>query len=258
MYFAKNSNENKYNNGVKMKGILHFFVVAVITISIIHCGSKDQKKSKETATETTTVSKSDKNDYFDYGTIKGNTYINDFFGIELEYPKEWFVQSKATLDHLSKVGSELVAGDNNNLEKMIKASEINSANLLMVSQHELGATVASNPNIIIVVENTKNLPGIKTGKEYLFHAVKLLKASQLNFKYFNEDFDKKVINGNDFYTLSYGIDASASINSSEDAVVNQFYYTTVKKGFSISIILTYNTEPERKILLSMLDGLKVK
>ena len=56
---------------------------------------------------------------FDYGHIEDNKYLNSFFGLELTIPDSWIVQTKEQTENLSKVGRDLVAGDDKNLKAVI-------------------------------------------------------------------------------------------------------------------------------------------
>jgi hypothetical protein len=108
---------------------------------------------------------------FDYGHIENSKYINSYFDFEITIPTDWIVQSKEQMDNLSKTGAELVAGDDSKLKAVVKASEINTANLLAVYQYERGSAVEYNPSFMLVAENIINAPGIKTGSDYLFQTM---------------------------------------------------------------------------------------
>jgi len=156
-----------------MKINLNFIRITLLTVLTLSC-SPNGKPIK-----------------FDYGKIENNKYINSFFGFEMELPPNWVVQTKEQMENLSKMGKELVAGDDENMKAVINASEINSANLLAVFKYEVGAVVDYNPNLMLVAENLKNTPGIKTGSDYLFQSRRFLKQSQIQYDYIDEEFQKK-------------------------------------------------------------------
>jgi hypothetical protein len=131
----------------------------------------------------------------------------------------------------------------------LKASEVNTANLLSVSQYERGSAVEYNPSIVLIAENIKNSPGIKNGKDYLFHARKLLEQSQLQYNYLDKEFEKEVVNGMDFYQLN------AEINYG-DLTIKQVYYSTILKGFSFNVIISFTTEEQKSDLLKCFNTIK--
>lgn len=90
---------------------------------------------------------------FDYGNIEQNIYMNKYFGVEMVLPQDWVVQSREQIDHIMKTGKNLVAGDDAKMKAVIKASEVNSANLLTVYKYEIGSAVDYNPSMAMMAEN---------------------------------------------------------------------------------------------------------
>jgi hypothetical protein len=146
------------------------------------------------------------------------------------------------------MGKDLVAGEDKNLESVIKASEINSANLLAVFQYELGSAVEYNPNIMIVAENVTNAPGIKNGSDYLFQSRRFLKQSQIQYDYLSEEFDNEMINGTEFYKM----DAHMNYMGLE---IKQVYYSTITSGFSFIVIVSYVNDDQKKVLLETINSM---
>ena len=180
-------------------------------------------------------------DDFDYGHIEDGKYVNSFFKFEITLPDGWVVQSQEQMDNLTEKGTELAFGENKFKKAVVKASLINTANLLQAFQYELGAPVDFNPNISIVAENISNTPGIKTGGDYLFHLRKMLKESLLDVEHVDENFEKETIGGRtDFYKMK------VTINYLQKA--NQIVYATISNGFSLCIVITSNDEVQQQML----------
>lgn len=180
---------------------------------------------------------------FDYGHVDNGVYQNDYFGFSIKLPEDWVVQSKEQTDNIVNKGKDLLAGDDENLKAMIKASEINVANLLAVFQYELGSAVEYNSNMAIVAENVKNAPGLKDGKDYLFQARRVILHGQFKYDYLSEEFEKEEINGMVFYKM----DAHLNYMGLE---IRQVYYSTVLKGFSLNLIISYVSDEQKSALLS--------
>lgn len=188
-------------------------------------------------------------DNFDFGKTENGSYKNDYFNMEVLFNPNWIVQDKQYMNNIMERGSDLVTGDNKNLKSLFKASQVNTAYLLAVFKHEVGAAVEFNPNFMLLAENTKNLPGIKNGKDYLFHAEKLMKQTQMSYSFEREVFEKKIGNSL-FYVLETRLDYIGEI-------ISQEYISTVKNGFTLSFIITYSTEEEKNELYEVINNVKI-
>lgn len=103
--------------------------------------------------------------------------------------------------------------------------------------------------IAIVAENIKNYPGVKDGKEYLLQLRETLEESQFKYDYLDKEFSKEVINRFDFYRMNAEIYYMGHN-------IKQAYYTTILKGFSLSIIITFINEEQKEVLLSSLKSIQ--
>lgn len=216
-----------------MKAKLNLIVLLILTVILSSCNSNKKPKN------------------FDYGHIDNNKYLNSFFKLELTLPDNWIVQTKEQTENLSEMGKELTAGDNKNLKAIIDASEINTANLLVVFQYEVGAAVDYNPGFMLVAENLKNSPGIKTGSDYLFQARKILKQSQVQYNYIDDKFKKEIISGQEFYSMNCTIDYMG-IN------IKQIYYSTIIDGFCLNVILSYESDEQKNNLDKVINSMNFK
>lgn len=212
-----------------MKNIIYLFIVTVL----LSCS--DQKKKLP--------------ENFDFGKIENGSYQNDYFDMEVLFNPNWIVQDKQAMNNLVERGSDLVTGDNKNLKSIVKASQVNTAYLLAVFKHEVGAAVEYNPSFMIVAENTKNFPGIKNGKDYLFHAKKLLKQTQMSYSFEKEVFEQK-IGKSLFHVMEAKLDYMGKI-------IIQEYISTVNRGFSLSFIISYTTEEEKNELYEVINNIKI-
>jgi len=186
---------------------------------------------------------------FDYGKVVNNKYSNRFFNIEMDVPAGWNVQDQEQREALMKQGQEAVAGDNAIMKAKLKASEVNSANLLTVYQHEVGAAVDYNANFMLVAENLKNFPSIKSGGQYLDNAKKLIKNSPANISQMDDSYTKKVINGIEFYTMNVTMNV-------QNIPIHQMYMATVKDGFALGFIYSYMTKEQKTDLENVTNSIK--
>lgn len=214
-----------------MKTKMSFIGLLILTVLTFSCNSNGKPKD------------------FDYGKVEDSKYLNSFFGFEIELPADWVVQTKEQTENIAKMGKKLVAGDDKNMKAVIKASEINSANLLAVFKYEVGAAVDYNPNFMLVAENLKNAPGIKTGSDYLFQSRKLLKQSQMQYEYIDEEFKKEVINNQEFYLMNCSINYMG-LN------IKQKYYSTIQNGFCLSAIISFIDDEQKNDLEKIINSME--
>lgn len=186
---------------------------------------------------------------FDYGKVVNNIYKNRYFDFEINLPSDWSFQTKEEMDALLTQGMEVVAGDDENLKAVMKASEIQTASLLMGFKHPRGAAVAYNPSIMLIAENITNTPGIKSGKEYLFHSKKIMKSSKVQYDEISEEFEKVTVDGVDFYLMKTKI-------SFGGIDIKQLYYSSLIKEFCVNVILSYSTEEEKEELMKSFNSFK--
>lgn len=187
---------------------------------------------------------------FDYGKAKDGLYKNSYFDLTIQYNPNWVLQSQEQVDELVDQGSELAAGDNENLKNVIKASKVTTAYLLTLFKHEVGAAVESNPSFMAIAENTKSSPGIKTGEDYLFHTKKLLAQSQIQYS-FEKDVYEKTIGDRTFHVLE------GKIQMANGGTMTQEYIVTVMNGFSLTFVATYTNEDEKGELYKIIDSIKI-
>ncbi len=197
---------------------------------------------------TMSCSQGQKSKDFDYGKIEDNVYSNAFFNFKIDIPTTWSIQNKEQINNLIEKGKKIVAGDNENLKKVLEASEINSAYLLTIFKHELGSPVDYNPSLMIIAENLKLSPGIKTGGDYLFHTRKILQQTTINYHTIDDDFKQVDLNNQEFYQMN----AHATLGG---IALTQRYYSTIKNGFSINVVISFANDEQRAELEEILKSL---
>jgi hypothetical protein len=190
----------------------------------------------------------DSSDIFDYGTSENNIYTNSYFKLKITVPPTWTIHSKGQADTIVSKGINKITHKNPSLKPVFKIKDIKDATLLMANEYKIGIPGEFNPGISIVAENIIKAPKIKTGEDYLVEVKKLLYMTNLNYKL--KRISKEKINGNVFYKLN------AEINNSS-IKIKQTYYSTITKGFGLSIIISYYTNKQKRELLKILNSLQI-
>jgi len=142
----------------------------------------------------------------------------------------------------------MLAGEDKNLNAVIKASELQSINLLVVFKHPLGAPVPYNPSIVCVAERVRHMPGIKRGKDYQFHTKKLLQSSQVDVSFPKEIFTSQ-LDGKNFDVMPLEMSFAGQI-------IRQKQYVAIMKGYALIIIASYTSPEEEAELNKILQSVR--
>ena len=186
-------------------------------------------------------------DEIDFGTLSNSVYRNEYFGFSVTLPKDWSVQDQQAQRRLMKKGAQLVAGDDQNLKAMVKASELQTVNLFAVFEHPVGSPVAYNPSIMAMAEIVRELPGIKRGKDYLFQARQVLEAGQIQVS-FPKDYYSERLGGIEFDVMELEI-------SVRGKTIKQKYYATIQKGYALCFIVSFTNDDEAASLQRILNSI---
>lgn len=183
-----------------------------------------------------------------YGSITESHYQNDYFGFEIQVPEGWSVQSQAEQQALMEMGAELLAGDDEGLKNVMKASEAQTVSLFTFMKHEVGAPVTFNPSIIGLGERVASMPGIKRGEDYFFHARKLLEQGQIPYEFPQAVFSQKV--------AGFDFDVMPAEVTMVGVTIYQQYFAARIKDYMLVFILSYSNDEEFQELQSRLATLK--
>jgi len=184
----------------------------------------------------------------DSGGIDGQIYSNKYFGFSLMVPDNWYALDKNGMVAVSEEGSRMVAGDDKNLKAAVKAGEKNTVNLIMAYEHPPGKPVDFNPSIGCVAEKVSHLPGLKSGRDYLLNMKRFMRMSQVRMS-FAEEIEAVDIDGVEFDLLY----AEASVGP---MTVSQEYYTSIRKGYALSFVISYIDDEQHSNLQETLDSVR--
>ena len=184
-------------------------------------------------------------DEIDFGVIEKSVYRNAYLGFRIRLPDGWIIQDQQAQRKITEAGAKLVAGDDKNLNAMLKASEQQTVQLFGAFRHPIGAPVRFNPNIGCVAERVSHMPGITTGKDYHFHSRRMLEASQLKLS-FPREVSSERLGGKGFDVMHVEI-------SLANMVIRQKHYASIIRGYALVCVTTFNT-PEDESALNAVVG----
>ncbi len=210
-----------------MKKIITFLLFISLCMGMIGCSSK-----KEVT----------------LGSLDGEKYTNDYFGIEITVPEEWTKLDAQQQQELMNLGQEAIAGDDEKLNKQLDLAEEKVLNFMIAFKYPLDEVHTVNPSIACNAEKLSFLQGIKNGEEYLEMSKELLAKAQIPYE-FDEDIYTENLGGQQFSVLKVNIDAGA-------IKLYQKYYTKIIDGYAFNIIVTYSDEEEKEEVEEMLNSVK--
>lgn len=186
---------------------------------------------------------------FDYGRVVDNKYTNSYFDFELAIPKNWVVVTNSELDDLQEESTEIFTESDSSFKKMVNATKVSSANLLTVFQYKIGTSTHYNPCISMLVENVAKSSSMKSGSDYLQTVKLLMTKSGIAYNLENSQIKKEIIDSIEFYKFAVEVKV-------KNIKPKQYYYTTIIKGFAVSIIISYINESQEKDLLNAIKSLR--
>lgn len=210
--------------------MLKKFIFLLVTIVFLSCINETKKLPEN----------------FDFGSIENYKYINNYFNLQIRFDSIWIVQTQQQMNSIVKAGNELL-NDNDNLKDAVKASQVNSAYLFTIFKFEHGTVTKYNPSFMVIAENTKMYPDIERGRDYLFEAQKFLNQTKIDYT-FDMDIEEKNISNKNF-------DVMYAETNLMGMKIYQDYFSTVNKGFSLSFIISYSNEEEKKELYKIIKNI---
>ena len=176
----------------------------------------------------------------DSGQVVDGVYVNEYFGLTLPIPDDWFVASKDSEEHVREVGERALVGDDAVLRAAVEASQQTTFQLLTLSESEIGAAVEFNPNLVLMAERVSHVPGIKSGADLLFHTTKVLLASQLDYEVTKSPYSTQL--GDRKW------DRADFIFSVAQMTIRQGFISTKHHDFVVTMILSATTSEQMAAL----------
>lgn len=218
-------------------------MVPVLFLTMVNCSFENKSGVKEGEKIASTRERPRQNlpEGFNYGKLSDTSYVNAFFDIKLFFNPSWVIIDDSTNKVYNTLGAEKgFVGDKGNMNPVSTGVE-----LLSISKYELEHTRNENPALKVIAEQVKNIPEIKSGKDYLEKAKAYLSNS--NQVYNIGEVQEAEIFGKTYYTLK------VQIPTLDKHPYFQEFFTSVVSGFTITLVLSYESKAGRNELIDMLD-----
>lgn len=182
----------------------------------------------------------------DAGRFEGSVYHNDYLGLTVTLPANWSVQDPELNKETARTGGQMVAGNSESLQAVVKEGEQGTVQLFNVCKFLPGSPVADNPYIYAYATDVSRSPGVQSGGDYLFHARRVLEAGQLKFTFPRDVYTEK-LGGQDFQVMTTELIIPPA------GKMMQEHFATVRKGYAVVFQLSFWTEEERTELRNALN-----
>jgi hypothetical protein len=189
-------------------------------------------------------------DEIDFGAVEKSVYRNEYFGFSITLPADWSIQDQESKQRIMEMGGKMIAGDDQSRKAMMKASELQTVQLLAAFRHPLGTPVPYNPSVMCVAERVSHVPGIKQGRDYLFHTRRVLESSPMKIS-FPKDVSAAQLGGREFDVMHVEMQVTG-------VTVRQKYYASIMKGYALGCIMSYQTGAEESVLDGILATTRFK
>jgi len=132
---------------------------------------------------------------------------------------------------------------------MAEASKQTTSSIFMMFKDPPGTPVEFNPSVIGVAESVLMSPGVKSGKDYFFHARKVMEQSSIAPEIIG-DYSTRKIGGQMFDRMETRLDANG-------ITVNQRLYAAKHDNHIILIVQSYKDETQEKETAAVLDSIRL-
>lgn len=207
-------------------------VVLLLSLSLISCSDFHDKEVAWTTSD------------------DGIHFSNAKFKMSIVKPKSWYAQNIKELMATQQKGMDVITGDDENLEALIKASLKKSLPLFGFHEFAPGTPTAYNSSLMGIAENISALPGIKSGCDYLYHAKQLIKQSQVQMEVEDNCLSQK-ING---VNMSY-FNSKMAVGTH---IVKQKYMACLSGDYAIAVVHTAVNKEDTSEIDDALNSLKVQ
>jgi hypothetical protein len=179
-------------------------------------------------------------------TLTPEAYRNHYFGFEAALPEGWTVAAEQTTEAITRTGVEALAGDDPLKRAAATAAMKDTHQLLTITKYPVGSPVDFNPMFMVMAEKVSHLPGVKSGKDYLFHLKRTIAASRVPLAPTGEALVAD-IGGEEFFQQIFEFD-HPSIKAT------QSYNVAIREGYALSFVLTSQGQSQAQELAWILSS----
>lgn len=182
--------------------------------------------------------------YFDYGKIENKIYNNPYFGMNFQIPEKWEVLPNKLIEKITEKGKENIYG--NSKDEEYKKANVNTAKLLTMLKHPLEYNKGYNASLLMFAENIVKT-NITSGKDYLQRSKEhMVGNDKMKITFLSPNIESILIDKQELFSFTTKLEIG-------DKSVYQTYYTFVKKGFALTMVIGYDNDEDKKELQALIN-----
>ena len=170
-------------------------------------------------------------------------------GVSFNPPEEWYALDEAATSQLMDFGLEVGAPEDKTMRAAAAASGKRTTPLFAAFKYPPGEPVEFNPSLMGALEDVSMVPGVKSGRDYFFHARRMLEQSPIPYT-FADEYGAQEIGGRTFDRMDLSVNVS-------NLVVHQSYYAARSRDKVILIIASYSNEEQQRELAELLEMIEL-
>ncbi|MFD2589116.1 hypothetical protein ACFSQJ_19485 [Croceitalea marina] len=181
------------------------------------------------------VSCNEVRDNFDWGLVQEGVYINKFFGMEWEIPKDWHYDDNFA-EQWTKTNKPDFTSFAQRVYKIkermaIPHGEVKNSYLFMLNKKDIALGQKDNPTIFLFAENLNAVEGnvINTLEDYIDQTIKESNANS-TVTLDSDEYQKERVGGTTFYKLT-------GVRLDNKTKYKEHYYLTLMNGFGLTMLL---------------------
>lgn len=171
------------------------------------------------------------------------------FGVSVEVPTSWHRMSNAESDGILETGRDMIAGDDENMERVLNSQRDKGRVLFSIFEHPPGSPIDFNASVIASAENVSLAPGIRRGSDYLFHMRRMLANSGMLIE-MSEDIEETRVDGQVF-------DSIRSTMQISGLTVHQQVQAMRHDDHVIAIVRSWMTDEQAAATQAVVDSIKL-
>ncbi|MDX2246300.1 MAG: hypothetical protein SF052_05970 [Bacteroidia bacterium] len=211
-----------------------FLILLSVVFSLLSCDKNTGDSNNRKAEDNKPAEKDKTPAVLNFGTQTGSVYENDYFGLKVTLPEDWYVQSR-------EMNAEIEQAQNA-VKQPIEA--LQTIYLLYAFMHEPGSVVEYNAGMNIVASNLSQNTEGGTADDYLNELIKNLSTIP-GYRFSDKNITDMKIGG-------LNMRAAKGQTTIEGIDISQLYLVTLRKGYAIQITLSWSNEVQRNQLTDVL------
>lgn len=176
------------------------------------------------------------------GTSTDTSYKNTFFNFSLELPKTWSRLNRAEIDASKNVGLEILKTEKEKINRAFEDAAKQEVVIFLAVYKNEGSEKGASFGVGVLKQLNSQV-----NSEMVAVATKNFFLTNPNFKLL-KDVQKIKRNGTEFSTFTFQ-------NNADGTALTQSFFTTIRKGHSLTFVLTHRNTESRNSLEKIMQSL---